>query len=84
MSLATPNEASLVGEGLKQATSHLTFAFDTTLVALALSLPLMFLLHRVQRDEEALVLDCQSYCQEHLVGRLYDPEMESERAVDVF
>lgn len=79
MSLAAPDGGALTGAGLQQATSHLTFAFDTTLVALALSLPLMFLLQKVQRDEEALVLDCQSYCQEKLVGRLYNPEISQER-----
>ena len=41
---------------------------------LALSLTLMYLIHIVQRDEEALVLDCQQYCLEHLVNRLYEPE----------
>jgi biopolymer transport protein ExbB/TolQ len=59
---------------LSQATRHLTFAFDCTLVALGLSLILMFLVHAVQRDEEALVLDCQQYCLEHLVSRTYEPE----------
>jgi biopolymer transport protein ExbB/TolQ len=59
---------------LGQATRHLTFAFDCTLVALALSLALMFLLHSLQRDEEGLVLDCQQYCLEHLVNRTYEPE----------
>ncbi len=54
--------------------NNLYYAFDTTLVALVVSLPLMFLLHRVQRDEEALVLDCQQYCLENMVARLYDPE----------
>jgi biopolymer transport protein ExbB/TolQ len=56
------------------AEANMYYAFDTTLVALAVSLPLMFLLHRVQRDEEALVLDCQQYCLENMVARLYDPE----------
>lgn len=78
MSLAAPGGTDgLSDAGLAQATQHLTFAFDTTLVALALSLPLMFLLHQVQRDEEAIVLDCQQYCLENLVARLYDPEPES-------
>jgi biopolymer transport protein ExbB/TolQ len=58
---------------LSQATRHLTFAFDCTLVALGLSLVLMFLLHSLQRDEEGLVLDCQQYCLEHLVNRTYEP-----------
>src|SRR5262249_61456474 len=63
-----------VGKFIEVATGYLTFAFDCTLVALALSLVLMFLLHSVQRDEEALVLDCQQYCLEHLISRLYEVE----------
>jgi hypothetical protein len=59
---------------IDQATRHLTVAFDCTLIALILSLAIMFLLHSVQRDEEALVIDCQQYCLEHLVNRLYEPE----------
>jgi len=61
---------------IQEATGHLNVAFDCTLVALALSLVLMFLLHSVQRDEEALVIDCQQYCLEHLVTRLYEHEPE--------
>jgi hypothetical protein len=61
---------------IKEATTHLNVAFDCTLVALSLSLVLMFLLHSVQRDEEAVVLDCQQYCLEHLVARLYEHEPE--------
>jgi hypothetical protein len=63
---------------IDQATRHLTVAFDCTLVALVLSLALMFLVHSVQRDEEAVVIDCQQYCLEHLVNRLYDLEPAHE------
>lgn len=63
---------------LGQATRHLNVAFDCTLVALALSLVLMFLVHSVQRDEEALIIDCQQYCLENLVNRLYDAEPAEE------
>ncbi len=59
---------------IRDATNHLNVAFDCTLIALALSLVLMFLLHSVQRDEEALVLDCQQYCLENLISRLYEVE----------
>lgn len=59
---------------ISQVSKHLTVAFDCTLVALVLSLVIMFWLHRVQRDEEALVIDCRQYCLEHLVNRLYDLE----------
>src|SRR5262249_37011242 len=65
---------------IDQATRHLTVAFDCTLVALALSLGVMFLVHSVQREEEALVIDCQQYCLEHLVNRIYEPEPVPEPA----
>lgn len=66
---------------IKEATGHLNIAFDCTLVALALSLVVMFLLHAVQREEEGLVIDCQQYCLDHLVSRLYDTEPDAgERA----
>jgi biopolymer transport protein ExbB/TolQ len=59
---------------LDATTRNLAVAFDTTLVALLLSLVLMFLLHTLQRGEEGLVLDSQQYCLEHLISRLYDLE----------
>jgi len=68
------HETDSLQQFLDGATQHLNVAFDCTLVALALSLPLMFLIHSVQRDEEAVVIDCQQYCLEHVVNRLYDPE----------
>jgi hypothetical protein len=68
------NVDQAVGVFLSQATEHLNVAFDCTLVALALSLPVMFLIHAVQRDEEAVVIESQQYCLEHLVNRLCDPE----------
>jgi biopolymer transport protein ExbB/TolQ len=69
---------TLAGQGGKQleiATRHLTIAFDCTLVALGLSLIVMFLIHTLQREEESLVIDCQQYCLEHLVNRIYEPEV---------
>jgi hypothetical protein len=71
---------------IEQATRHLTVAFDCTLVALVLSLGVMFLVHSIQRDEEALLIDCQQYCLEHLVNRIYEPESlpEGSRPALVF
>jgi biopolymer transport protein ExbB/TolQ len=66
------------GEQLRIATQHLTVAFDCTLVALALSLVVMFLIHTIQREEESLVYDCQEYCLEHLVNRIYEPEIAGD------
>jgi biopolymer transport protein ExbB/TolQ len=62
------------GEQVRFATRHLTVAFDCTLVALALSLVVMYFIHAISREEEALVIDCQQYCLEHLVNRIYEPE----------
>ncbi len=75
MSMAAVGEES-TQQFLDQATRHLAIAFDCTFVALALSLVVMYFLHAIQRAEEALVLDCQQFCQEHLVLRLYDPKPE--------
>ena len=75
LTMAGTDKANLpIDAFLSQATRHLNVAFDCTLVALALSLPIMFWLHSVQRDEEALVIDCQQYCLEHLINRIYEPE----------
>ena len=41
-------------------------------IALALSVVSMFFIHVIQREEESLVIDCQQYCLEHLVNRIYD------------
>ncbi len=80
MSLAGTNEAD-TAKFLKSATEQLGVAFDCTFVALALSLGLMYVLHAVQRAEETLVIDCQDYCQEHLLLRLYDPRPETAELV---
>src|SRR5205823_11830115 len=65
------------GEQLRIATQQLTIAFDCTLVALGLSLISMFLIYTLQREEESLVIDCQQYCLEHLVNRIYEPELDT-------
>ncbi len=62
------------GAFMVEASKYLNFAFDCTLVALVLSVIAMYFLHHVQRSEENLIIDCQQYCQEHLLLRLYDPQ----------
>ena len=37
----------------------------------------MFFIHMLQREEESLVIDCQQYCLEHLVNRIYEPDSAS-------
>src|SRR5262249_48525516 len=72
--LGTVRGLGLAMEKPQEAIRYLYMAFDATLIAIALSLPLTFLLHTVQRDEETLVVDCQQYCLEQLVARLYNVE----------
>ena len=80
MSMASSQEAE-TAKFIKSATDQLAIAFDCTFVALALSLVLMYFLHVVQRAEETLIIDCQDYCQEHLLLRLYDPKPETAELV---
>ena len=51
-------------------TKSLGVAFNSTLIALLLSLVLMFLVHHLQRLQERYVLDTEAYCEEQLTGRL--------------
>jgi biopolymer transport protein ExbB/TolQ len=51
-------------------TEGLGVAFNSTLVALLLSLLLMFLLHHLQTDQERLVRDAESYLDERLIRSL--------------
>jgi biopolymer transport protein ExbB/TolQ len=74
-----PNaDETAVSEFLGHMSGSLAITFNATLVALLLSLILMFILHTLQREEETLVLDNQQYCLEHLVNRLYDLEKPAE------
>jgi len=66
---------------MENVTGQLGIAFDCTFVALALSVVLMYFLHVTQKAEELLVIDCQQYCQEHLLLRLYDPQPEHADAL---
>lgn len=58
-------------EDLKVLTDLLAVAFNTTLVALALSAVLVFFLHLVQRKEEQSVNLAGSYTLTNLINRLY-------------
>jgi hypothetical protein len=76
LTLGGKTDKVMMEKFIDSVSGHLNVAFDCTLIALALSLLVMFPLHAVQREEEALVLDSQQYCLEHLVSRLYDLEPE--------
>ena len=58
-------------------TQNLGVAFNSTFVALVVSIFLMFLLHQLQLLQDRLVLDCQNYCDESLIRHLQVPEKDS-------
>jgi biopolymer transport protein ExbB/TolQ len=70
-----------IGEALAQAhravegdiagvTQSLGVAFNSTFIALVLSIFLMFALHQLQLHQERLVFDTETYCDQHLVSHL--------------
>lgn len=76
------SDPSQVEQGLRDFLTHtsysLAIAFDTTFVALLLSLVLLFLLHAVQRRYDDLTLQCQEYVLHRLIARLYRLELVTE------
>lgn len=69
-SLGYADEAS-TPEGISKVTDMLAIAFDTTLVALVLSIILMLGIHSLQRKEDKLFADMKSYVIENLINRFY-------------
>ena len=51
-------------------TQSLGVAFNSTFIALVISIVLMFFIHQLQQMQERLVLDTEHYCDEHLIRRL--------------
>ncbi|MDR4508179.1 MAG: MotA/TolQ/ExbB proton channel family protein [Candidatus Brocadiaceae bacterium] len=52
-------------------TQSLGTAFNSTLIALLISIVLMFALHQLQLLQERYVLDCEAYCEEKLTRHLH-------------
>jgi len=70
-----------IGEALAQAhkavegdiagvTQSLGTAFNSTFIALVISIVLMFLLHELQLRQERLVMDTETYLDQHLISNL--------------
>lgn len=58
-------------------TASLGVAFNSTFVALLVSILIMFLLYQLQLMQDRLVLDTQNYCDNHLIRHLQVPESEA-------
>lgn len=53
-------------------TTALGVAFNSTLVALFISIILMLLIHLLQSNQEGLILRLQTYCREQIIDKLYE------------
>ena len=76
-----------IGEALSQAdqalagniagmASSLGVAFNSTFVALLISIVLMFLLHQLHRLQDGLIVDTQEYCESFLLKRISSHAIE--------
>lgn len=63
-------------------TSALGVAFNSTLVALFISIILMLLIHLLQGGQEGLILRLQTFCREQLIDKLFDHDEEAS-AIEV-
>lgn len=57
-------------------TSALGVAFNSTLVALIISIMLMLLIHLLQSSQEGLILRLQTYCREQILDKLFEQKSE--------
>ncbi|MEC9091203.1 MAG: MotA/TolQ/ExbB proton channel family protein [Planctomycetota bacterium] len=71
-SLQDSSDISKLKESLNQVTAGLATAFDTTLVALVLSLIIKFPMSGMQKAENGLLNWVDEYCNENLIKRLKD------------
>ncbi len=62
-------DEALSGDIVNMAAS-LGVAFNSTFVALIISIFLMFFLHQLQRLQDGLVVDTQAYCERFLLNRI--------------
>jgi len=62
-------DKALAGD-IADMTNSLGVAFNSTLVALLISIFLMFLFHQLQRLQDGQIVDIQAYCDQYLLGRI--------------
>lgn len=66
---------------LSGVTGSLGLAFNSTLVALVLSIIQMFIMHMLQARQEGLILELQTYCRDKLIDVMKVPSQEEARTV---
>lgn len=68
---AALSQANRAVEGdITGVTQSLGVAFNSTFIALVISIVLMFFIHQLQLMQEHLVLDTEAYCDAHLISRM--------------
>ncbi|HEX2852559.1 MAG TPA: MotA/TolQ/ExbB proton channel family protein [Opitutaceae bacterium] len=71
-------EEAIKGD-LSGVISALGLAFNSTLVALLLSMVLMFAMHLLQSRQESLIIELQTYCRDRLIDVMKVPSQEESR-----
>jgi len=64
-------------------TNALGVAFNSTLVALIISIVLMLLIHLLQSGQEGLILRVQTFCREQIIDKLYDRDEEAAPEIEI-
>jgi biopolymer transport protein ExbB/TolQ len=62
---------------ISAVTGWLGVAFNSTLVALVLSMALMYVMHLVQSRQEAFIIETQAYCRDRLIDVMKVPAKDS-------
>ena len=62
-------DKALAGD-IAEMTNSLGIAFNSTLVALFISIFLMFFLHQLQRMQDGLLVKVQDYCEKYILDRI--------------
>ena len=78
----TSGDIDVLKESLTNVTGGLATAFDTTLVALVMSMLVMFPTSSLQKAEEDMLNSVDEYCNENLLKRLNDGRESAEGAVE--
>ncbi len=83
-SVASAPNLEIMKDSIGAVTSGLGVAFDTTLLALVVSIFIMFPTSSLQKAEESLLAGIDDYCRKHLVSRLEEEDADDadERALD--
>ena len=75
----TKAEQAIEGD-IQGVTLSLGLAFNSTLIALFLSIILMYFVHLLQSRQESLILEIEDYCRENLISVMKIPFKEESEA----